>query len=84
MRGVRADLKGQRFGHLVVLGAAPSDSGARWQCHCDCGKRVVKFGKDLVRVGWIHSCGCRPALSKSMFKRLSVQSDPRLQELKRG
>jgi hypothetical protein len=90
MRGVKGELKGQRFGLLVVLGAAPSDGGARWQCRCDCGKRVVKLGRDLVRPNWIHSCGCRPAFTKSICKRLHDQGDPRLkllhveQRLKRG
>jgi len=78
MRGVRANLNGQRFGYLVVLGAAPSDRGARWQCRCDCGKRVVRAGNDLVRPSWTHSCGCRPALTKSIQKRLRAQIDPRL------
>jgi hypothetical protein len=81
MRGVKADLKGQRFGLLVVLGAAPSDIGARWQCRCDCGKRVVRRGNDLVRPNWVHSCGCRPALTKSVFKRLRDQGDERLKLL---
>ena len=82
MRGVRANLLGNRYGHLVVIGPATgSRPGQHWSCWCDCGKSVVRLGKDLTKrtpAGWVHSCGCRTALTKSIQKRLRAQIDPRL------
>jgi len=58
MSSVR-DLKGQRFGRLVVL----YDTGERkhrnvvWHCRCDCGNEVDVRGGDLAS-GNTKSCGC--------------------------
>lgn len=38
--GYAEDLKGQRFGEVIVLGRAPNiRNGARWIVQCDCGRR---------------------------------------------
>ena len=52
------DLKGQRFGRLLVLAEHGSPKGAAyWLCVCDCGKQHVARGTEL-RNGQIKSCGC--------------------------
>ena len=85
MRGVTTDLTGKRFGNLLVVGFAPKQgAGSWWHCVCDCGESCAKAGKDLTKrtpAGWVHSCGCRPALTKSIYKRLRDQGDPRLKLL---
>lgn len=56
------DLKGQRFGDLLVLERAPKPStvkkwsGAYWECQCSCGKTLVVSGK-LLRYKGKASCG---------------------------
>lgn len=57
------DLRGQRFGRLVVLRQAESyvqkngNSFARWYCLCDCGKETVTHALTL-KSGACKSCGC--------------------------
>lgn len=53
------DLTGQRFGKLVVIERAGSNSRGRalWRCQCDCGKTTVTSGT-LLRGGNTQSCGC--------------------------
>lgn len=53
------DLRGERFGRLVVLRqASPDKSGrARWECRCDCGKTTIAAAVRLKR-GLSNSCGC--------------------------
>lgn len=55
----RIDLRGQRFGRLVVLDAEPvyERTKLRWLCRCDCGseKRVTAAA---LRRGKSTSCGC--------------------------
>jgi hypothetical protein len=51
-------LAGQRFGHLVVRGRAPSrNRDAYWICECDCGGNKEASTYSLRR-GDIASCGC--------------------------
>lgn len=40
----KPNLIGQRFGRLLVIGAAPSDKNGRsmWLTRCDCGTESVK------------------------------------------
>jgi hypothetical protein len=54
-----SDLKGQRFGRLVVQGRAGSTShgNATWQCLCDCGTPSEVAGQKL-KSGHTRSCGC--------------------------
>ena len=68
------DLKGKRFGKLMVLERC-NDKPAYWICQCDCGNRKNVLTGDLLRKrGGTKSCGC---LSKSnligqKFGRLTV------------
>ena len=59
MAGKVVDIRGQRFGRLVVKslwGFAP-DNHALWHCRCDCGSYAVVAGYNLRR-GHSRSCGC--------------------------
>jgi len=54
------DLKGRRFGRLVVLErteARDKRSGRWWMCRCDCGK-VISVPGTLLNTGRKTSCGC--------------------------
>lgn len=53
------DIKGQRFGKLVVLSYVGQNKfrKAEWRCQCDCGKTTVTTGGGL-RSGNTTSCGC--------------------------
>ena len=60
----KMDLTNQRFGRLTVIGENPephrSRSGnitRRWDCRCDCGKRVTVL-QSLLTTGNTKSCGC--------------------------
>lgn len=62
------DLVGIRFGRLTVISRsddyiAPSGYRTpRWECRCDCGKKVIVLGSNLKR-GKTISCGCFSAES---------------------
>ena len=68
---LRVDLKGQRFGNLVVLSYADYDrrGHARWNCCCDCGNEVVIPGRKMRHNGK-KDCGC----GMSRKSRLSAES----------
>lgn len=53
------EMRGQRFGRLLVIQRARCipHRGFRWQCRCDCGEIIEANGADLRR-GATHSCGC--------------------------
>lgn len=52
------DLRGQRFGRLVVWKRAGTvGSRALWRCKCDCGKLTNVRSIDLLN-GNTKSCGC--------------------------
>lgn len=56
----RIDLTGQRFGRLMVTGAAPRlgpHDDTRWHCQCDCGELRIVRSKALRR-GMTRSCRC--------------------------
>ena len=50
-----SDLTGQRFGKITVISRV--DGGARWNCHCDCGKDLEYYHSHLVNDKFT-SCGC--------------------------
>lgn len=56
---IATDMKGQRFGKLVVLERDGSNSQrlAKWKCQCDCGNICSVAGSSL-RSGYTTSCGC--------------------------
>jgi hypothetical protein len=54
------DISGERFGRLQVISVAERaahGSCVKWNCICDCGKKVIVSGK-LLRNGHTQSCGC--------------------------
>lgn len=56
------DMKGKRFGRLLVLEQGPPRrpakfGGSLWRCRCDCGTDKLIVGSSL-RNGTIRSCGC--------------------------
>ncbi len=55
----RKDMKGLRFGRLLVKSYAHTDGErkAHWYCVCDCGETGVFSGKSM-RSGLTQSCGC--------------------------
>jgi hypothetical protein len=55
-----ADLTGQRFTRLMVLGRSRKKrKGANpyWRCRCDCGK-VIHTAQHRLNIGRAKSCGC--------------------------
>jgi hypothetical protein len=58
-RPPKIDLRGQRFGRLVVTAYAGRgrDYRGRWRCGCACGGTAVVDGNSLRR-GLTRSCGC--------------------------
>lgn len=60
IKHIPIDLKGQRFGKLVVLyeGERSRDGKQRrWVCKCDCGKLKAVEQRNL-KMGLTKSCGC--------------------------
>lgn len=59
-RGMKNDLRGQRFGRLTAL--EPTDRRSRgclvWRCRCDCGAEVEVESRRL-KPGAMLSCGCK-------------------------
>lgn len=54
----RIDIKGQRFGRLLVLRKAPSrNRHTYWSCCCDCGTEL-EVRTDALTRGPTVSCGC--------------------------
>lgn len=51
------DLKGKRFGMLLVVEYHSSNNGAKWLCRCDCGNVSVVPSRSL-NYGTTRSCGC--------------------------
>lgn len=60
------NLKGVRFGHLLVVTFVGVDDShnAMWECVCDCGKVKVASSMNL-RKGSTRSCGCLRKTNKN-------------------
>ena len=75
--GKLIDLKGMRFGKLLVIHQAESTSNnaARWVCQCDCGNQVIVRSRSL-RTGKVNNCGCETPrfydLTGKRFGKLTV------------
>lgn len=54
------DLRGIRYGLLVVRSVTRINDRRAWQCDCDCGKSHPVLTAELVR-GTTVTCGCRGA-----------------------
>ena len=65
------DMSGYRFGRLVITKKTGSNEKgcAVWECICDCGNVVHKSG-ELLRRGFIKSCGC-------LYEEVSKQGNPK-------
>lgn len=50
------DIRGQRFGTLVVM----EREGSGWACVCDCGRERTASAGELNRTGDAATCGDRP------------------------
>jgi hypothetical protein len=57
MPGKVRDLKGRRFGRLIVRELENVRGHAYWRCRCDCGADTVVRSQKLTS-GRIVSCGC--------------------------
>lgn len=79
-RKPRDDLTGKFFDRLSVTGYA---GGAKYQCECICGSRLVVWGKHL-RNGNTQSCGCRRGLSHGEASRNAILSSYRYHAKARG
>ena len=65
------ELRGVRFGRLLVIDRAPTGKRIPWRCICDCGNEVVRSQIDL-RAGDTTSCGC---LKKEMITARNTTHD---------
>ena len=56
---MKADLKGKKFGRLIVVEYVGEDKSrhAMWKCHCECGTEIVTAAYRLKN-GTCKSCGC--------------------------
>ena len=50
------DIKGQKFGRLLVIGKF-NGSFEKWVCECECGSEKIVFRSYLIS-GHTRSCGC--------------------------
>ena len=68
--GKMIDLKGKKFGKLIVL---EYEGNSLWKCQCDCGK-ITKVHSQALREHRVISCGCnkRKDLTGKRFGRLLV------------
>ncbi|MBT2657451.1 hypothetical protein J7E81_19825 [Bacillus sp. ISL-18] len=78
--GKRVDLKGKRFGRLVVMDRdvpfrTASKLNTKWICKCDCGEIKSIFHSNLMS-GETVSCGCKNGKHENLigerFERLVV------------
>lgn len=84
----RVNLIGRRFGSLIVIGEFKGNlegdtttKGIKWDCRCDCGRRIVTWGRFLTK-GDKTSCGCHrfkgyKEISGVHFSRIKRQAKSR-------
>lgn len=85
-----ADLRGQRFGNLIVVERAnfTSNKGCEWVCACDCNQSFVATTSELRKSSGPRSCGCvrgqgrRIDLTGRIFGYLTVLSRALIQDKK--
>ena len=53
------DIKGHRFGKLIARHSTNlrHDGAIIWECHCDCGEKIIASTRDLRKKDKL-SCGC--------------------------
>lgn len=63
------DIKGQKFGHLLVLEKYETRKNrVYWRCLCDCGAETIAQGTEL-RSGHVTSCGCNKSKGEEITKK---------------
>lgn len=64
------DLRGARFGRLLVLSKASEGGKAKWLCRCDCGTETVVRMSNLTKPSQpTRSCGCLARETASRLRR---------------
>ena len=81
-QGIKTELAGQRFGHLLVLErGTPVLTGThryeRWKCRCDCENIVLVTGKQLKRGQ--RSCGCH--VFNGQFRKHKTDEDVNISKI---
>ena len=74
--GNKLELLGKKFGRLTVIQEYGKDKNGKvlWECQCDCGKKTVSLGSNLVR-GKSLSCGClKNELTSKRMKKHGMRS----------
>lgn len=74
----KIDLKGKRFGRLVVIEKTSERlwGSVVWKCKCDCGNFKNASAKNL-RQGFVKSCGCLVQYTNSLkAKKIKDQIKP--------
>ena len=74
----KIDIKGQKFGRLLVLEKAKKPEGIKgreiyWKCLCDCGNIKIVRGVDL-RSGHTKSCGCIQKEKTSVMRKRDLSN----------
>lgn len=74
--GRARDFTGLRFGKLVAIHRVKNiGRDLRWQCICDCGKKIITNPANLL-TGASKSCGCaRMSLRAKTIKELKNEKD---------
>lgn len=74
---LKKDLKGQRFGRLLVLEEGPkknNQAGIVWKCQCDCGN-VKNIASHALISGATCSCGCLKSKGNLKIKNLLTKNN---------
>lgn len=68
------DLTGQRYGHLTVLERSDrrTSTNYQWVCHCDCGKKLIVRGDNLVTG---HSTQCAACSTRGGHMSVYVEGE---------
>lgn len=80
------DLKGKKFGRLLVTDLASTKEGrVYWNCRCDCGNKTKVLAYNLTS-GQTQSCGCygKEQRVNAQLKDISNQKFGRLIPLRRN
>lgn len=72
----RANLIGQKFGRLTVIGRAENtkSGNTRWNCKCDCGNIATVAGYCLW-TGNTKSCGCLKSIGEANIEKLLLENN---------
>lgn len=75
---IAEDLKGRRFGMLVVMRRGENINGrVSWYCKCDCGNETLCIARDLKN-GDAKSCGCMKKMKNIRYKDIGGERFGRL------